>query len=88
MMNWKLRPLNKWTIGNWIDAESYIKNNDILALVPLLYRNPNDGTVPDISDWDYNSVIGAFNHYIKWRNTILMNYSELFENNIVINIIL
>ena len=51
-----------------------------MSLVSLLYRDSNDGTVPGISDWDYNTVIGAYNHYMKWRNTILENYIELFEN--------
>lgn len=79
-MLWRLRNLDRsFTMGELIDAESYIKSKDLDKVVQLLYRN-DKGETPNLNDVDYNTVIGGYNHYMTWRNNIYDLYSSIFND--------
>ena len=77
-MKYQLRNLNEtFKMGEWIDSESYIRNDDKLLLFQLMYRT--EGNVPPLHKATYNQVLGAYNYYIEWRNSLYDSYSDLFE---------
>ena len=80
-MNWKLRKnLNKdLRIGELIDIEVYIKNNDIISLCQLLYRDPINNSIPDLSEVQYNFILGTYEYYLKWRKGLFEDYAGLFS---------
>lgn len=68
-----LQDFNKTTVGEWIDRDEFIRNNDIVGLATHLYSSE----IP-LDFVKYEICVGAWNSYLEWRQNIMDNYAAQF----------
>jgi hypothetical protein len=71
----ELKPLSHTTMGEWIDLENAISENDIITIASYQYTPRIDGNT-----MDYESCLAAFQYYLTWRNNILDHYKHILSN--------
>lgn len=90
-----LIPFNQLTLGEWIDLDYYIKKDMQLEIITMLYRQKNNSDWDTVKyeeygkfteerksyilDVEVNEVIGCVAMYINWRESVLRQYSGLFN---------
>lgn len=93
--NYKLKPLNKLNLSEWIDLDDSIVNGEYSNIVSILYRKyevdkwgniefePYKFSLKERQEFSNNLpitiVIGTINSAYKYRETILSSFAELFE---------
>lgn len=93
--NYKLKPLNKLNLSEWIDLDDSIVNGEYSNIISILYRKyeedkwgnieyePYKFSLKERQEFSNNlpitNVFGVINSAYKYRETLLSSFAELFE---------
>jgi len=88
-------PFNRMTLGEFIDLENYLKNQDDLAIIAVIYKQFKETGFGAIKYEEYGDyvekrkalfqdqnalqLIGAVKEYIEWREGFMNNYGAFFS---------
>ena len=68
--------INQLQMGQFIDLEHYLKENNIIKIASYMYEPQ-----VDFDNIPYEIVLSVSNKYLEWRNNILDHYRYLFTAN-------
>lgn len=93
---WTLKPFNKFTLAEWIDLEKYILERKYENLIALCYRKTKQDEWGNIIyepylyncsersdvflDYPVTYLFGVIESAIKYRDSLLNSFYELFES--------
>lgn len=75
----KLRNLNTILMAEWIDCEAYIKDNEVLKIAEICYRD-EEGNLHDLSHLPYETIMSSVKAYMNWRNLIFKSFPAIFSD--------
>lgn len=89
------KPFNKLTLGQWIDLDYFLSNNQIIESLIILYNQKIEDNInedkweeygsfiekrkPLFLDLPYTDVIGVVNEFIEWRDNFITINHEHFN---------